>query len=156
MSRKPVLRLIPVLALALLSGGTSLRAAAAPADLAARIDPLFKDFRPDGPGCAVGVMRDGALVFAKGYGLALAGLAGTYRSEELDSTWTLEARGGKLILHRRRHRDTTLSAAFADGFIADGGGLILFERGQDRRVTGLAVTVPGARNVRFVRDSNRL
>jgi CubicO group peptidase (beta-lactamase class C family) len=82
----------------------------------------------------------------------LAELAGTYRSEELDSAWTLEARDGKLILHRRRHRnDTTLSVVFADGFMADDGGLVLFERGPDRRVTGLAVTVPGARNVRFVR-----
>jgi CubicO group peptidase (beta-lactamase class C family) len=71
MSRKHALHLALVFALTLLSGATtSLRAAAAPADLAARIDPIFKDFRSDGPGCAVGVMRDGALVFAKGYGLA--------------------------------------------------------------------------------------
>jgi Beta-lactamase len=81
----------------------------------------------------------------------LVELAGTYRGEEVDSTWTLEARDGKLIVHRRRHQDTTLSAAFADGFVADGGGLFRFERGQDGRITGLAVTIPGARNVRFSR-----
>lgn len=81
----------------------------------------------------------------------LAALAGTYRSEELDATWTLEAQDGKLIVHRRRHRDATLAAAFADGFVLDGVALVRFERGPDRRVTGLAVTVPGARNVRFVR-----
>lgn len=81
----------------------------------------------------------------------LAELAGTYRSEELDSTWTLEAQDGKLAIHRRRHQDTMLSAVFADGFVTGDGGLVRFERGQDRRVTGLVVTVPGARNVRFVR-----
>ena len=85
----------------------------------------------------------------------LATLVGTYRSEELDSTWILEAQDGKLVLHRRRHRDATLAAAFADGFSVDGVALVRFERGPDRRVTGLVVTVPGARNVRFVRMRRR-
>jgi len=40
-----------------------------------------------------------------------------------------------------------------DGFVLDNGGLVHIERGPDRRVTGLTVTVPDARNVRFVRMS---
>src|SRR4051812_3539906 len=43
-----------------------------PADSATRwIDSVFAPFAgPKSPGCAVGVTRDGALAFAKGYGLA--------------------------------------------------------------------------------------
>jgi CubicO group peptidase (beta-lactamase class C family) len=44
----------------------------APATLPiARIDALFTDFdRPDAPGCAVGIVRDSELVYARGYGMA--------------------------------------------------------------------------------------
>ena len=36
-----------------------------------RIDQVFAELdRPDSPGCAVGVIRDGAFVFRKGYGMA--------------------------------------------------------------------------------------
>ncbi len=37
----------------------------------ARIDALFADYaKPDSPGCAIGVMRDGGMLYAKGYGMA--------------------------------------------------------------------------------------
>ena len=42
---------------------------ALPEPTAAEIDEIFAAFR-DGPGCALGVIRDGALVFARGYGYA--------------------------------------------------------------------------------------
>jgi CubicO group peptidase (beta-lactamase class C family) len=52
---------------ALLGGRTAVE----PADAAARADALFAAYaRPGSPGCAAGVMREGALVFAKGYGSA--------------------------------------------------------------------------------------
>jgi CubicO group peptidase (beta-lactamase class C family) len=36
-----------------------------------RIDRLFEDYdRPDAPGCALGVMRNGRLAYARGYGMA--------------------------------------------------------------------------------------
>src|SRR5919204_2953131 len=36
-----------------------------------RIDRLFKKYdRPDAPGCALGVMRNGQLAYARGYGMA--------------------------------------------------------------------------------------
>lgn len=47
-------------------------AAGSPAAIpAARIDSVFSDLdRTDSPGCAVGVVRDGALIYAEGYGSA--------------------------------------------------------------------------------------
>jgi CubicO group peptidase (beta-lactamase class C family) len=39
-------------------------------DTAARVDAVFARFGADGPGCAVNVLRAGASVYAKGYGLA--------------------------------------------------------------------------------------
>lgn len=36
----------------------------------AAVDAVFDDVDPDGPGCAVGVVRDQALVYAEGYGSA--------------------------------------------------------------------------------------
>jgi CubicO group peptidase (beta-lactamase class C family) len=49
------------------------RASAAPstADIASRVDAVMAEWaKPDSPGCAVGVVRDGALVLARGYGQA--------------------------------------------------------------------------------------
>lgn len=41
------------------------------ATLAARVDSIFRaEIRPDGPGCALGVYRDGNLELARGYGVA--------------------------------------------------------------------------------------
>ncbi|MFO7260206.1 MAG: serine hydrolase domain-containing protein [bacterium] len=41
------------------------------ADLAARVDSLFAEWdRPGSPGCALGVVQDGRLVYARGYGYA--------------------------------------------------------------------------------------
>ncbi len=40
------------------------------ASLAARAEAIFQDVTDDAPGCAVGVVEDGATVFAKGFGLA--------------------------------------------------------------------------------------
>jgi CubicO group peptidase (beta-lactamase class C family) len=40
-------------------------------DLAVRADSVFRPFdRTDGPGCALGVYRDGAIRYARGYGMA--------------------------------------------------------------------------------------
>src|SRR5262245_32484562 len=45
--------------------------AAEPATESSRVDALFAPYdKPDSPGCAVGVIRDGRFVFAKGYGMA--------------------------------------------------------------------------------------
>jgi len=53
----------------LLALGTS--RGGAPEDLGARVDAVFADFdRLDHPGCAVGIVRGGELVLARGYGAA--------------------------------------------------------------------------------------
>jgi N-acyl-D-amino-acid deacylase len=59
----------PAAAAARASGGVVATAAFAP--LAPRVDAVFADFdRSDSPGCALGVYRDGAIAYARGYGMA--------------------------------------------------------------------------------------
>jgi CubicO group peptidase (beta-lactamase class C family) len=39
--------------------------------LTARVDALFADYnKPDSPGCALGIYRDGAILYSRGYGMA--------------------------------------------------------------------------------------
>jgi CubicO group peptidase (beta-lactamase class C family) len=45
-------------------------AAPAPALNASRIDAVFKDYGPTTPGCALGLYRQGQILYAKGYGMA--------------------------------------------------------------------------------------
>ena len=41
------------------------------ASMAAKVDPIFARWnRPDTPGCGVGVSRDGAVIYERGYGMA--------------------------------------------------------------------------------------
>jgi len=43
----------------------------AQSDVASRVDQIFARWdRPDSPGCALGVIRDGKLIYKKGYGMA--------------------------------------------------------------------------------------
>jgi CubicO group peptidase (beta-lactamase class C family) len=43
----------------------------APSDPRASVDALFKDYdRTEAPGCALGVYRDGKILYARGYGMA--------------------------------------------------------------------------------------
>jgi CubicO group peptidase (beta-lactamase class C family) len=46
-------------------------AAPAPAELASRVDQVFAEYdKKDSPGCALAVVRDGGIVYSKGYGQA--------------------------------------------------------------------------------------
>src|SRR5262245_32866180 len=46
-------------------------AANAQSDINLRVDQLFGRFdRPDSPGCAIGVIKDGKLIYKRGYGMA--------------------------------------------------------------------------------------
>jgi CubicO group peptidase (beta-lactamase class C family) len=46
-------------------------AASGSADLTGRVDAVFRDLdRSDSPGCALGVYRDGRILYARGYGMA--------------------------------------------------------------------------------------
>lgn len=54
-----------------ITSSASLQALADAQALQARVDQLFAAWdRPDSPGCALGVIRDGRLIYARGYGMA--------------------------------------------------------------------------------------
>jgi CubicO group peptidase (beta-lactamase class C family) len=55
----------------LLAAIVSVAGAQTPDSTAVRVDSVFAEFnRTDAPGCVCGVMRDGEMMFAKGYGMA--------------------------------------------------------------------------------------
>lgn len=64
--------LFALTALAVLATSTSAQyAPGAPDSLTARVDSIFRQYdRTDSPGCAVGVFRNGRIVYARGYGMA--------------------------------------------------------------------------------------
>src|SRR5262245_44557068 len=44
---------------------------ASPASLAAKVDTIFTNYdKSDSPGCAVGIIKDGKLIYTRGYGMA--------------------------------------------------------------------------------------
>lgn len=60
------IKLAIILCAAIISPGL----AAAAGDFASRVDALFNDYSPATPGCAVGIIRNGEYVHARGYGAA--------------------------------------------------------------------------------------
>jgi CubicO group peptidase (beta-lactamase class C family) len=58
-----------VVVLALAATGSA-QVISAPADAAGKVDRIFAEFKPNGPGCAVGATIDGATVLSAGYGMA--------------------------------------------------------------------------------------
>jgi len=74
----PVAALVPLMSLGLAPGGASAQEAARANDAVlpvaaatARVDSIFVAYdRTDSPGCALGVMRAGDLIYARGYGMA--------------------------------------------------------------------------------------
>ncbi|HKH49737.1 MAG TPA: serine hydrolase domain-containing protein [Thermoanaerobaculia bacterium] len=64
-------RLFPLVSCVLLASlAAPASAKPAPAELAPRVDQIFAEYGAGSPGCALGVVRDGGLVYSKGYGLA--------------------------------------------------------------------------------------
>jgi len=56
---------------AMMASGISIGLAGAQEGLQAQVDQVFAAYdRPDSPGCALGVIRDGGFVYRKGYGMA--------------------------------------------------------------------------------------
>lgn len=77
--------------------------------------------------------------------------AGTYFSEEIDSTYRLEVVDGKLQARVRTRPARTLEPARPDTFTASGGAEFEFRRDAAGNVTGFGVSAGRIRNVRFVR-----
>jgi CubicO group peptidase (beta-lactamase class C family) len=69
MRRKSIAPLAILMVIAFLLAGSC--ASSRTASTAARVDPLFAAWnRPDSPGCGVGVSRNGAVIYERGYGMA--------------------------------------------------------------------------------------
>ncbi len=82
----------------------------------------------------------------------LAGLAGTYFSEELGITYTLAVKEGHLELtHANRLPAVVLQPAFIDTFRAPGFGLLRLTRDAEKKVTGFTVNAGRIRNLGFTR-----
>ena len=106
--------------------------------------------RPPAPvenrGPLAGVTRDDTY---KPSAADLAAFAGTYVSDEIETTLTIEVRNGALVALRRPDSVIPLSPHSRDRFDAGGGiGLITFHRGN-AGVTELGVTQDRVWDLRF-------
>jgi CubicO group peptidase (beta-lactamase class C family) len=106
--------------------------------------------RPPAPaenrGPLVGMTRDEAY---KPSAVDLAAFAGTYVSDEIETTLTIEVRNGELVALRRPDSVIPLRAHSRDRFDAGGGiGLITFHRGN-AGVTEIGVTQDRVWDLRF-------
>ena len=82
----------------------------------------------------------------------LSALAGTYVSDEAETTFTLSVAGETLVLHRRPDTNIRLvPTPTADVFQAGGLGTITFRRDATGRVTALSVGQDRVFDLRFVR-----
>lgn len=81
---------------------------------------------------------------------ALRGLAGTYRSDELESTWVIRAEGGELLLDHPSERTATLRPRSARRFTGPGGLELAFAGGTGR-ADGFVLQAGRVRNLRFER-----
>lgn len=80
-----------------------------------------------------------------------AAYAGTYASEEVDTTWTLQAKDGKLSLLPKRGPAGALEPAFADAFVGY-AGLLHFQRDGAGKITGFSLDAGRARDLKFVKQ----
>jgi len=82
----------------------------------------------------------------------LADYAGHYRSEELETSWSVDVREGKLVLQHRRQGEIPLRLMARDRFSGSNLGSLQFERDSGGKVTGFKVTTGRVRNLRFDRQ----
>ena len=81
----------------------------------------------------------------------LAEYAGSYFSPELDVTCFVCSQEGQLGLQRRKYGTMPLTPTTLDGFSIIGVADMVFERDEQKRITGFKVNTQSDRNVRFVR-----
>src|SRR6267154_2619107 len=83
----------------LLSSVVAGHAATSDEKSAAAVDEVFSDLtKPGSPGCALAVYRDGKIIYAKGYGLAIYGERSEEHTSELQSPVHLVCR---LLLEKK-------------------------------------------------------
>lgn len=83
----------------------------------------------------------------------LAEFAGDYYSVELDYTYRVVAKDGRLLLERRRLDDRVLEPTLRDSFAAPNVGDLRFERDATGRITGCLENTGRIRNLKFVRQA---
>jgi hypothetical protein len=82
---------------------------------------------------------------------ALASLAGTYESEELDVRYVLAVTDSGLVLRQRKLGEHKLEPTASDAFAIDYGIFLQFTRDRSRKVTGFTLSDGRMRGVRFER-----
>ena len=82
----------------------------------------------------------------------LEAYAGTFYSEEIDTTYRVYVEGGKLKVRFRPAQRLELAPAYADAF-EEGGNVFRFTRDGSGRVDGVLVYAGRVRHLRFVRKS---
>jgi CubicO group peptidase (beta-lactamase class C family) len=85
---------------------------------------------------------------------ALAEFLGDYHSPELQTTYSLSIKDGKLIAGHPRNPDTHLEPSDIDQFSGDNWwfGKLRFERGANGKISGFILSGSRVRNLRFVRQ----
>jgi CubicO group peptidase (beta-lactamase class C family) len=83
----------------------------------------------------------------------LAGYAGAYMSEEIDPTYRIDLRNGKLTLLRIRQKPDTLRPAMQDVFVGE-IGTVRFTRDANKRITGFILDAGRIQNLRFTLRKN--
>jgi hypothetical protein len=83
----------------------------------------------------------------------LASYTGKYKSAELEATYTLSVKDGKLVLRNGWQPELTLTSLGQDEFENYGIGTIVFRRDENHRVSGFAVYDGNVRNVGFDREN---
>jgi len=116
-------------------------------------------FNRTGGSMTTTLTMDGEVAFAGGRVTAvrisnaeLAALSGTYSSSELDESYQLSLKEGHLILHNGSNAPVTLAAITASDFEAGDLGTIVFQRGSDKRISGLSVFSGNVRGITFKRE----
>ena len=82
--------------------------------------------------------------------------AGHYRSEELETSWSVQVKEGKLVLQHLRHGEIPLRPMARDRFNGSNLGSLQFERDSAAKVTGLKVTTGRIRNLRKGRVNEKV
>jgi CubicO group peptidase (beta-lactamase class C family) len=116
---------------------------------------LTYDFSPDGLTVTDAFGTRDVYARVRGEELApapLAGYAGTYESDEAETTMIAGVDGGALVLKRRPDTVIRLTPAYADAFRGS-IGLVRFQRDAAGRIVSLSVTQDRVWEMRFQRRS---
>jgi hypothetical protein len=81
---------------------------------------------------------------------ALAAYVGSYRSDELLTTWRATAHGDTLVIRGARETELRLRPVFRDTFVAQNGTTVRFHR-EGSRVVAMVVTPGRSRRLRLDR-----